>query len=322
MISAKVICDSVSEAGGRITTMELNYPRIIHAEFMTHRMFSRNAASSRAIPFDKMLQQLDGVPSRFGAAKAGMQDDGSEHNGIIYLPVYEEFEECTDSGLMTVETAWLTAIAAWLHAKDSAVEFSKAFKEAGFHKQVYNRLTEPFQMIKVVVTATEWGNFFWLRDDVMADPTLQELARKMKVAYGESTPNLLKTGDYHLPYVETSYEKDGTPIYYIEETLVDCRVLKLEDAIKVSAARCAAVSYRSIDYNLEKCRQIYKRLVTDERVHASALEHQCSPIPLNATLETEGVTSLHKTLGLMSGNMSGWLQHRQFIKGNTKYGIS
>ena len=343
MISAKVICDSVSEAGIRITTMELNYPRIIHSELMTHRMFSRNAASSRAIPFEKMLQQLDGIPSRFGAAKAGMQDDGSEHNGLVSLEVYKDFDEPSDSGLLTVETAQITATAAWHWARDSATEFSKAFKDAGFHKQVYNRLTEPFQMIKVVVTATEWENFFWLRDDVMADPTLKELAGKMKVAMSESEPKLLREGEYHLPYVDVHYFCDDnfTPPYFEQKYLVNDTngqgfFVSLEDAIKVSAARCAAVSYRNEDYGLEKCKQLYERLVGDERKHSSALEHIATPIkvarcepregfifvndPAESDTWQEGVSHVDKSGQLWSANFKEWVQYRKTLKDECYYG--
>ena len=301
MIKAKVICDSINEQGNRLTTYELSYPRLIHSEFMTHRQFSRNAASSRAIPFDKMMEQLNGIPSRFGAAQKGMQDNGEEHE-ILVLCGHDARET-------------------WELAKQESIKFSRLFKEAGYHKQIYNRLTEPYQMIKVVVSATEYDNFFWLRDDVMADPTIAELARKMKEAYDKSIPQLLKAGEWHLPYVQSHYFEDDGQRFIVEDSEGVGYYVTTEQAIKVSTARCAAVSYRSVDYGLEKCEHIYQRLITDERVHASALEHQCSPIPLGATLETDGVTAIHKYHGLMSGNMAGWLQHRHFIKGNTKYEI-
>jgi len=323
MIKATVICDSVNDQGNRLTTFELEYPRIIHSEFLTHRQFSRNAASSRAIPFDKMLQQLDGIPSRFGAAQSGMQDNGKEHDSYVYYDTYETYG-FDDDVVFAPCKALGSARDVWEDAKESAVNFSKAFKEAGYHKQIYNRLTEPFQMIKVVVTATEYDNFFWLRDDAMADPTIAELARKMKEAYEASTPQLLKAGEWHLPYVQVDYFNtgDGIEQHFYESTSGNYSLgdyLTTEQAIKVSAARCAAVSYRNEDYGLEKCLQLYDRLVGDERKHSSALEHIATPMPENATLETNGVTSLHKILGLMSGNFAGWLQYRQFIKGECKW---
>lgn len=323
-IKAKVICDSVNEQGNRLTTFELEYPRIIHSEFMTHRMISRNAASSRAIPFDKMLQQLEGIPSRFGAAQKGMQDNGEEYTALI-----------NNGGSLDLPKE------VWSQAKQSAVYFSKAFKEAGYHKQVFNRLTEPFQMIKVVASATEWDNFFWLRDDVMADPTIAELARKMKEAYEASTPQLLKAGELHLPYVDkfTYYTNPSSESDFSFCIFEDgkCIPISTEQAIKVSAARCAAVSFRNEDYGLEKSEEVYARLVGDERKHSSALEHQATPIA--KTVENigthmkqsdwvnvksdppswqKGISHIDRKKRFWSGNFCGWIQHRKTIDGENK----
>ena len=169
-ISAKVILASISEEGQRITTFELTYPRIIHSELMTHRVFSRNAASSRAVPFAKMKEQLTARPVRFGAANAGMQDKGEDYDADILLPQKDN------------NTFRVKADTAWHMAKRSAMEFSNAFHNAGYHKQVYNRLTEPFQMMKTVLTTTEFSNFEWLRNDTAADPSLEELAKCMAFA--------------------------------------------------------------------------------------------------------------------------------------------
>lgn len=307
MVKATVICDSINENGNRLTTFELEYPRIIHSEMLTHRQLSRNAASSRAIPFDKMLQQLEGVPSRFGAAQKGMQDNGEEY------------------------VTYIDPRAIWNHAKHSAIEYSCSLKEAGYHKQVYNRLTEPYQMIKVVATATEWSNFFWLRNDVMADPTIAELARKMKEVYDNSTPQLLKAGEYHLPYVQVDYFNTGEGVeqHFYESTDGNYSLgdyLTTDQAIKVSAARCAAVSYRNEDYTLEKCLQLYDRLVGDERKHSSALEHQATPmntqhfyngINLSRLPDTweEGISHADRDGNLWSGNFKGFIQHRKTVKG-------
>lgn len=308
-ITAKIICDSINQNGNRLTTYELSYPRLIHSEFMTHRQFSRNAASSRAIPFDKMLEQLDGVPSRFGAAQKGMQDNGEEHE-ILVLCGHDARET-------------------WELAKQESIKFSRLFKEAGYHKQIYNRLTEPFQMIKAVVSATEYENFFWLRDDVMADPTIAELARKMKESYDSSTPQLLKAGEWHLPYVEWTTAIDDNSMYY-KNSFDEWEFITTEQAIKVSAARCAAVSYRNEDYGLDKCLQLYERLVGDERKHSSALEHMATPIeehweasddvhhqngPHYPSTWEEGISHTDRDGNLWSGNFRGFIQHRKTIKG-------
>ena len=75
-MEVKVIADSISESGKRITTFQLKYPRFIHSEVMTHRVFSRNASSSRAIPVKKMIEQVrnnPAMPIHWGANQSGMQ---------------------------------------------------------------------------------------------------------------------------------------------------------------------------------------------------------------------------------------------------------
>ena len=316
MINAKVICDSVSEVGIRITTFEVEYPRIIHAELMTHRMFSRNAASSRAIPFAKMKEQLTGRPSRFGQSNPGMQDKGEDFDALV---------DC------------LRPASAWEAAKMDALYWAECFNVAGYHKQVYNRLTEPFQAMKTVITATEWDNFFWLRDDAAADPTIAELARCMRVARDESVPKLLKIGEYHLPYVKT-YRSDYGDIMYVttpeDERTTDAKdFLTVEDAIKVSCARSAAVSFRNVDYGVDKCIEVYNRLVGDERKHASALEHQATPMynysgktfgrtndPRIPSTWQNGISHADKNGQLWSGNFRGYIQFRKTLAGENYTG--
>lgn len=310
-ISATVICDSITETGIRLTTFELEYPRIIHAEFMTHGMFARNAASSRAIPAAKMREQLTGRPVRFGKNVSGMQDAG-EHNEPLRANSGEAF----------------TAEEGWEEAREAAVLWSTRFAEAGYHKQVFNRLTEPFQMMKVICTATEFNNFFWLRNDSAADPSIEELAKCMLAAREMHIPQELKAGEWHLPYVET-YRVSGEMHYGIEHENGGMLELTLEQAIKVSAARCAAVSFRNVDYGLEKSEQVHARLIGDGRKHASALEHQATPMkkakvfdipePVNLpqfshTWE-KGITHMDKNGVLWSAKFRGFIQYRKLIDG-------
>ena len=331
-ISAEVLCHSVSEQGQEILTYVLEYPRMIHSEIMTHRLISRNAASSRAIPFAKMKEQLRGIPVRFGKNVSGMQDSG-DHKEFVKLHQFMPVGTSdTYEGMYEQSEYSFTPEQAWEEAKESAVTFSEAFSVAGFHKQVFNRLTEPFQMMRTIVTATEWDNFFWLRNHEAADPTLHELARCMWEAKQQSKPQLLKAGQWHLPYVDASnYNTEVTTLgFYIAEEAGPL-FITLEQAIKVSAARCAAVSFRNIDYGLEKCLEVYDRLVGDDRKHASALEHAATPIAASqsgydgcspvinfhgiSSTWQEGISHVDRNGDFWSGNLKGWLQYRKLIPG-------
>lgn len=333
-ISAEVLCHSVSEQGQEILTYVLEYPRMIHSEIMTHRLISRNAASSRAIPFAKMKEQLRGVPVRFGKNVSGMQDSG-DHKEFVKL--YQFMPVVTSDayeGMFEQSEYSFTPEQAWEEAKESAISFSEAFSVAGFHKQVFNRLTEPFQMMRTIVTATEWDNFFWLRNHEAADPTLHELARCMWEAKQQSTPQLLKAGQWHLPYVDCSFSSSGQTFFNMkaeDDEYCLSEQWTLEQAIKVSAARCAAVSFRNVDYGLEKCLEVYDRLVGDDRKHASAFEHQGTPIETpklgNTRIESmvnvaifpetweKGISHMDRDKNFWSGNLKGWIQFRKLIPG-------
>lgn len=303
-ISAKVVADSISEQGKRITSFVLEYPRIILAELNTHKILSKSTASSRAIPFEKMLQQLTARPVRFGAANKGMQDKGTEHNGVILYPEGDYYGEYTPE-------------AAWESAKHEAIKWAEALYKAGYHKQTYNRLLEPFAMAKTIVTATETSNFFWLRIDEAADPSIYSLASCMKEAMDNSVPTLLKAGEWHLPLVSK------------EEVLQ----YGSDDCLKISAARCAAVSYRAGDYGYEQCMSVWERLFSGSRIHSSPAEHQATPMDIprwdlsgrnndssvNIYNEPDtwqqGISHCDREGQLWSANFAGWIQHRKLIKG-------
>jgi thymidylate synthase ThyX len=298
-ITAKVVADSIAN-GIRLITMELRYPRFIHSEVMTHRMFSRNASSSRAIPVAKMIEQVETYPAspiHWGKNQAGMQ-------------AYEE------------HNAPSKGIEEWHNTASQAVSYAKQLNHLGFHKQIVNRLLEPFQFITTVVTATEWDNFFLLRDHHAAQPEIRELAKVMKQAQDESTPDELSIGDWHLPYI-TAKDTEKTVIeghsYSVAEVLTRC-----------SAARCARVSYMkhdgsnpSVEDDLELYNMLAVRPYTDKRgtffdaddpVHLSPLEHQATPMTqFKNTWSDKGQTHMDRDGNMWSGNFRGWLQHRQML---------
>ena len=298
-IEAKIIADSQCRVTkGRLTTFQLRYPRFIHAECKTHRLIniddlevdlmheislmddkdlSRNASSSRAVPVALLIEEAytnPAMPVRFGANRAGMQDKGGNHDGVLDVYTYNGFKS------MDAEEAWRFAAA-------QAADLAESFAEAGYHKQVVNRLLEPFTHINVVVTATQWNNFFALRRHEAADPTMRALADAMWDVMQASTPVELTGTDWHLPYV--SQEEKET--YSVEDTLI------------MSAARCARVSYSKHDGSspsLEDDRKLYERLVTADLVHASPLEHQGRPDP-----RCEACS--------LWGNFQGFVQYRKTV---------
>lgn len=342
---ARILKDSVSPQGRRLTTMEIEVSRIVWCEFLTHGMLCRNAHSSRAIPFDKMVEQLTGKPVRFGQANKGMQDRGEEFDAhvIIKPDLYDAVEQmlyemtgfviCYEDLLNENGEMELTAEGAWSLHKYLSVSVSRAFYEAGYHKQVYNRTTEAHQMIKAVVSATEWGNYYWLRDDIAADPTLHDLASTMRKAHEQSVPELLQPGEWHLPYVKTARNPHGKLCYLIEPEVKggEWDEMNLEEAIKVSSARTGAVSFRNTDYGLEQSLSVYDKLVGDERKHASAMQHQATPMKKMSVCQYDidagvnvsshpatwepGISHADRDGNLWSAQFKGWIMNRKLIPG-------
>jgi hypothetical protein len=225
---------------------------------------SRNASSSRAIPISKMIQSIrdnPAMPIHWGKNQAGMQAD--EELDVPYK------EQCQ---------------VLWLWAMDDACRNAAVMEHMGAHKQIVNRLLEPFQHIHVVVTATEWDNFFALRHHPKAQPEFQELAMKMQAAYASNVPKLVAFGDWHLPYTD---ESDGT---------VRRRIIK-------SAASCARVSYTNHEgkeSTEEEDSNLYLRLVTADPPHMSPVEHQAMAVPGDK----------------FYANFRGWRQHRYDLERN------
>ena len=275
-IQAKVIADSISPAGKRITTLQLVYPRFIHSEFMTHRVFSRNASSSRAIPVKKMIQMVrddPAMPIHWGKDRPGMQaEEEVQHVGV--------------------------AKDIWLRAARNAAATAEDLMNVGVHKQVANRLLEPFQHMNTIVTATEWDNWFELRAHKDAQPEIQKLAYDMQFAMSQSSPKFLKPSEWHLPYVTQENHLLINAFGYPKDTLR-----------KISAARCCRVSYLkhdgsepSINDDLKLC----DRLAGARPIHASPFEHQATPD------EYSPLTGYYYPR--LHGNFVGWIQYRKLME--------
>lgn len=265
---AKVLADSVNTNGQRLTTLEVSIPRVVLSEFNTHRAFSRNSASSRAIPITKIIDRVQNdpyIPRLFSLNTNGM-------SAKEYISADNQL-------------GYANAVSWWLDGRDDAIRRAHTGLEMGLHKQVVNRLLEPWMWQTIVVSSTDWDNFFNLRlakddaDNPMADIAIFDAAVQMERVIDESVPTILAWNEWHLPL--TGFDGDGS--------------LTTFELTKVSVARCARVSYLTHDgeRDVSADLKLYDRLL--ESKHLSPFEHVA-----------------HPALG-RHGNFYGWEQLRQVV---------
>lgn len=266
MITAKILADSLAANGSRLTTFELSYPRFIHAQLLTHRLFSRNSASSRAIPTRTLLSRIEDdpvMPVHWGKNQRGMQAF-EELSGITRTAAEDE----------------------WLRAADNAVESARKLLALGVHKQIANRIVEPWMVITTILSATEWDNWYHLRG-ADAQPEIARLATLMAQCQNESEPVKKGPGEWHLPLVET---EDGSDPLYVDPTEAPG-----DDLLKISTARCARVSYLTHDGERDLAADIALHDRLRDSGHWSPFEHVAVP----------------KWRAHRCGNFMGWMQYRK-----------
>lgn len=317
--SARVILDSIGPNDARLTTFEVVMPRIVLAEFNTHRMFSRNSASSRAIPVEKMLQRVAEhpfVPERFPLNEKGMQANTFAEGDL--------HEKANDT--------WASACVAALH-------YASELKKLGIHKAISNRLIEPFMWHVVVFTATELSNFYALRDNPMAQAEMQKPAHLILEAYERSKPMRLDAGEWHLPFVTgvDLMKSDGDNVLDFESRPVGGYLPpghwaikrerggadtwcegepQFENWAKISAARCARTSYLTHEgrRDINEDATLYEKLTTSG--HMSPLEHPAQALTMRQWHEV--IVDMAEDWGdrrVPVGNFWGWMQLRKTILG-------
>ena len=298
----KVIQDSINTSGDRMITYEIETYRYIWAEVLTHKMLVKNAQSSRAVPVKSVAsvnEQNYVEPIVWGKNKAGMSSS----------------EELEGDKLEEAKKLWNIAAV-------NAFNSSRLLSDIGLHKQVSNRITEPFSRIKAVISGTEWDNFFWLRTDEEAvQPEFYDLAWKMLDARNQSTPFLLRQNELHVPYIERQVEaKDGLVHYYSNN-----KEVSMQDAMKISASCCCQVSYRKLDSTYAKAMEIYDKLFSGPKPHLSPTEHQAIALNNNrATLLeriftnrlAKGISHVDRDGYLWSANLKGFIQYRKIMESN------
>ncbi len=265
---AEIIADSINGHGCRLTTFALTYHRYIHSEVMTYRMWSRNASSSRAIPVEKNIKYVENLqlyPLHWGANQKGMQ---------AYQEIDKEIQQ--------------EAILTWDYARENALVAAKKLTSLGVHKQIVNRLLEPFNTITTLVTATDYSNFFAQRCHPAAQPEIRVLAEAMEFQYKNSEPEEVNKYHWHLPFI-TSDEW--------ENYCTDVKSL-----LQVSVGRCARVSYLQHDgtHDPQKDIALHDYLATAQPPHLSPFEHVAQNMDDNK----------------MYANLQGWQSRRYKIEYN------
>lgn len=279
-VSAKILLDSITDGGSRLVTWEWTYPRMIHSEIMTHRALSKNSASSRAIPAAKLRRRVldePAVPGHWGANQRGMQASS----------------EVADAD---AARAW------WMRGRDLMAAHHEEGERLGLHKQVVNRVIEPWMLITIIVSGTDWANFFSLRTHEAAEPNFRALARLAWDQFHEHMPAYREPGDWHLPMIDMvggdhdavkalcwGGALDGTPVL---------DVLK-----KVSVGRCARVSYLTHDGRRDMLEDVglhdtlASTATSGDPMHASPFEHVAQAVGRRERC----------------GNFEGWRQYRKFF---------
>ncbi len=301
MYQVRVERDSISPEGYRLTSFVITFPRMVLAEVVTHRVnkdtwggeyswcerttdesISKNSASSRAIPFERMLDKVMNDPymPKWTLNQKGMQGVDTNDPEII-----ESANDC------------------WLRTRDYCIEAAKMLVALGIHKQDANRLLENWVWVTQIVTSSRWDNFFALRCHNAAHPAFRHVARMMFLARRKSIPNHLMHGEWHLPFVDmpTQNEFSWKPSFDDLDNGLDAE--SMPDPIKFSAARCGWVSYENHDRDgtPEAMKRTFSRFSAEPPIHASPVEHQATP----------HITFSSRHCG---SNLTGWLQARKLIK--------
>ncbi len=291
-VDVKLLQHSCSLDGISMYSFEVEIPRIILAEWNTHGMLNTNAQSSRAVPTKKLIEEVRRnpyMPSHWGRNQKGMQ----------------AYEECNEPVKGDSREAF------WDICVQTNCVFAEAFEEAGYHKQIVNRVIEPYSHTKLVISGTEWNNFFNLRIHKDAEPNIREMAVQIYKLIHQSQGEYINNGEWHLPYI-SRYRQEGCMRY-----LFDHQEVSLEEAIHISLACVAQVSYRSLNTHPAAIDRIYNSLFPNNGapIHGSPAQHLATPFK-EAWCKgawQEGETHRDKDGYSWSAQLRGWCQYRKLI---------
>lgn len=285
-IWVEVIADSISPHGNRMITFQSHYPRYVHAQRLKTRLHSANTQSSRAVPVKRMIETIlenPVIPIKFGQNQGGMVA-GDEVNRE------------------DAEVVWKSALA-------QSVFLARELDKLGIHKEVVNRILEPFMFIMEVSSGTEWNNMFHLRLASDAKGEINELVKGFKYGYDKSKPILLEHGEWHVPYVYSERNSEGELKYFDESG----KSLSLNEAKSISSSCCAQVSYRRLNKTYDKAMDIYGKLMPEDgNLHATPFEHPATPMSHEEWFKRlKAAELINDDITLFKGNLKGWIQHRK-----------
>lgn len=346
-ISATIVADSKAPSGDRLTTMLVTFPRFILAELNTHRMLSKNSASSRAIPFNTMVKSV-------------------QDNPFIPIAWQKEHKGMQGSTYITNEEEIAINIRDWHRAKIDAIRNAEILTNSGVTKQLSNRLLEPFMWHTVLITATEWENFFNLRCPQYITPVMGEgfyakswkdliknhsdkvnlqllednkdntllklqhnkgqaeihmmaLAEAMWGAMNESIPKELKAGEWHIPFEDKINLGAERPI----ENMSYEKGVEITK-VKISTAMAARTSYTIVgdekEFGYEKQIELHDRLTTSG--HYSPFEH-CARVMTDKEyrgwvkgqdISTLGINIFDTDSKGWCRNYRGFIQYREILE--------
>ena len=279
-ITAKIIQDSISYLGHRLTTVHVVAPRIILAEINTHRALSRNTRSNRVVSTIKLITEVENHP---------------------FIPEIRKNQR----GMTAKEEIAEGCIEEWKDICTKSTEAALRMSEKEAHKQWANRVIEPYSYSHTLITSTDmgWKNFFSQRLGETVEPSMRELAYKIFEEMQSSTPNYLCIGEWHIPYI-TSNEMCNESI----ETL-----------IQLSVARCARISITPHDeFSLNKEKDLERYIFLRNNIHLSPFEH-IARVPTPIEIVKNACVGFFQLLrdqqvNLTYGNFSGWVQYRKIIE--------
>ncbi len=308
MIKAESIQASLSN-GVAIHTIACDLPITILNQLLTHRAFSRSTSSARAVPTEKAIDQTLNNP---------------------YVPIFTKKGKGMSGDIITDEGTLHALKVMHEQYMISAAAAASAMDDMDVHKQNAGRYLTPFQNCRVLITATDWDNFDWLRNDKDAQPEIQELAKAIKAARDGADVMELNYEEYHVPFIKRHRAVNGE-LEYFAECDDGFTQVSTEEAINISMSASAQTSYRKLDHSIEKAALIIPKLFGGKKVHASPSEHVATPmmpdmlkviaagnsgITLAEALNMlqEGCTAINVDGTVSSGNFKGWVQQRQLIE--------